>query len=210
MAATRQQRLRRRRLSTAYRRRPTPKFSTPRARNPARLSTSRALRGCSSTASSSTATGTPFQDHQPATEEVLADIAGRKRYCRPRGQVKAPRRHPGLVDDERHRPGKVSLSGSRVCCRERSRSSRCWRPLTMANRSAKAAMSTSPLRPRTFYHAGWADKLAYAGLAAGASSAWRCGASDSVELPAAHARVEDRPALATGNTVVLAGRRPRP
>ena len=54
-----------------------------------------------------------------------------------------------------------------------------------------------------FYYAGWADKLDYAGPRRGPALARRGRAGHPVELPAADARVEDRPALAAGNTVVL-------
>ena len=43
-----------------------------------------------------------------------------------------------------------------------------------------------------FYYAGWADKLDYAGLGANPRSLRRRRSGDPVELPAAHARVEDR------------------
>ena len=43
-----------------------------------------------------------------------------------------------------------------------------------------------------FYYAGWADKLDHAGLGANPRALGRRGAGHPVELPAAHARLEDR------------------
>ena len=43
-----------------------------------------------------------------------------------------------------------------------------------------------------FYHAGWADKLEYASLGPEPAPARRRRPGHPVELPAAHARVEDR------------------
>ena len=43
-----------------------------------------------------------------------------------------------------------------------------------------------------FYHAGWADKLDYLAPGRPRRAAGRRGSGDSVEFPAAHARVENR------------------
>ena len=49
-----------------------------------------------------------------------------------------------------------------------------------------------------FYYAGWADKLDHVGLGASPAPAGRRRAGHPVELPAAHARVEDRPGAGRG------------
>ena len=49
-----------------------------------------------------------------------------------------------------------------------------------------------------FYYAGWADKLDYAGLGAEPARARRRRAGHPVELPAADARLEDRPRARRG------------
>ena len=60
-----------------------------------------------------------------------------------------------------------------------------------------------------FYYAGWADKLDYAGLGADPALARRRGSGHPLELPAAHAGLEDRP-RAGGRQHRRASSRPRP
>ena len=150
--------------------------------------------GCSSAASSSTASGKAFKTISPATEEVLAEVAeAERRRRRPRGRGRAHGIRAGLVPDVRRRPRQVPLPDRP---HPAGAGPRARRPRDARQRQADqgvAATSTCPLAAaHFFYHAGWADKLDYAGLGPQPAAARRRRPGHPVELPAAHAGVEDR------------------
>ena len=92
-------------------------------------------------------------------------------------------------------------SASPASCRSGPASSPSWRRSTTASRSRSRRDVDVPLAAaHFFYHAGWADKLEYAGLgtADAATPDRRRRPGHPVELPAAHAVVEDRAGAGRG------------
>ena len=87
---------------------------------------------------------------------------------------------------------------------ERSRSWRSSRPSTTASRSGSPRDVDVPLAAaHFFYHAGWADKLAYAGLGPDPRPLGVAGQVIPWNFPLLMAAWKLAPALATGNTCVL-------
>ncbi len=137
--------------------------------------------------------GTTFKTINPATEETLADIvaagpsdvdravaAARKAY----ETVWAPM--PGAVR------AKYLYRIARLIA-ERAREFAVLESIDNGKPIRESRDVDIPLvSAHFFYYAGWADKLGYAGFGADPTSDRRRRPGDPVELPAAHARVEDR------------------
>ena len=151
--------------------------------------------GCSSTASSSTPLdGRTFKTVNPATEEVLAEVteAGQADVDR------AVRRGPqgvrqGLVRSCRPRErGKYLFRIARII-QERARELAVLESLDNGKPIRESRDVDIPLvAAHFFYYAGWADKLDHAGFGPDPQAARRRRPGHPVELPAAHAGLEDR------------------
>ena len=167
----------------------------PRARVPRPSSTSSRRTGCSSTATFvDPADGEPFKTINPATEEVLAEVAeagaGRRRP-RGRGRPRARTTRSGARCPGRDR-AKYLYRIARII-QERSRELAVLESLDNGKPIRESRDVDLPLvAAHFFYYAGWADKLAYAGFGAEPAAARRGRPGHPVELPAAHAGLEDR------------------
>ena len=175
-------------------REPCPPSSTPRHPSPGPSSTSRAATACSSAAQFVEATGgAPFKTINPATEEVLAEVseasdadvdaavtAARTAYTRVWSRMSGAER------------GKYLFRIARIL-QERAREFAVLETLDNGKPIKEARDVDVPLAAaHFFYHAGWADKLDHACLGPEPAPARRRRPDHPVELPAAHARVEDR------------------
>jgi hypothetical protein len=148
---------------------------------------------CSSTASSSTASGTPFKTVNPATEEVLAEIAEASADDVDRGRRRAHGIHPACGRDVGRRPREVPLpdrahpagAGPRV---RRAGDPRQRQADQGEPRRRRAARGGALLLPRRL---GRQARVCRSTARTRAPRRRRAG--HPVELPAAHARVEDRP-----------------
>jgi aldehyde dehydrogenase (NAD+) len=148
--------------------------------------------------------GEPFKTINPATEEVLAEVA---EATEADVDARCGRRAPPTPACG---PGCPAPSGASTCsaspasCRSAPASSPCSRPSTTASRSASRATSTCRLAAaHFFYHAGWADKLEYAGLRSGPPPLGVAGQIIPWNFPLLMLAWKIAPALACGNTVVL-------
>ena len=112
----------------------------------------------------------------------------------PRRGGRAPRLRPRVVADARAASAASTSSASRGSSRSARASSRCWRRLDNGKPIKESRDVDVPLAAaHFFYYAGWADKLEYAGFGPDPTAARRRRPGHPVELPAAHAGVEDRP-----------------
>ena len=180
--------------------------STPR--RPSRASVVRPRSrptACSSTASSSRAAAAPFKTINPATEEVLAEVAeaddGRRR---PRGGG---------------RPQGATTRSGRGCPAPSAPSTSSGSPASSRSAARELAVLESldngkPIRESRdvdiplaaahfFYYAGWADKLGYAGLGPDPQPLGVAGQVIPWNFPLLMLAWKIAPALACGNTVVL-------
>ena len=150
------------------------------------------------------ATGTPFKTINPATEEVLADIAEASE-ADVDAAVKAARTAYGRVWSTMSGTdrGKYLFRIARLL-QERSREFAVLETLDNGKPIRESRDVDVPIAAaHFFYHAGWADKLAYAGLAAGARPHGVVGQVIPWNFPLLMLAWKIAPALATGNTVVL-------
>ncbi len=137
--------------------------------------------------------GQPFKTVNPATEEVLAEVstAGPRDVDR---AVEAARRAyertwSKLPARER---GKYLYRIARIV-QERARELAVLESIDNGKPIRESRDVDIPLvAAHFFYYAGWADKLAYAGLRSRSATARRRRSGHPVELPAAHAGLEDR------------------
>ena len=137
--------------------------------------------------------GAPFKTVNPATEEVLAEVseasdddvdaavaAARTAYTRVWSRMSGADR------------GKYLFRIARIL-QERAREFAVLETLDNGKPIKEARDVDLPLAAaHFFYHAGWADKLDHASLGPEPAPAGRRRPDRAVELPAAHARVEDR------------------
>ncbi|HNQ05946.1 MAG TPA: aldehyde dehydrogenase family protein [Tetrasphaera sp.] len=150
------------------------------------------------------ATGTPFKTINPATEEVLADIAEASE-ADVDAAVKAARAAYTRVWSTMSGTdrGKYLFRIARLL-QERSREFAVLETLDNGKPIRESRDVDVPIAAaHFFYHAGWADKLAYAGLAAGARPHGVVGQVIPWNFPLLMLAWKIAPALATGNTVVL-------
>ena len=186
---------------------PTPRRSSTRPAPESRAIVDlRRRTGCSSTASSSTpSTARAFKTVNPATEEVLAEVAEAGAADVDRA-VRAARRayDPHLVADARRASAASTCSASPASSRSAPASSRCSSRSTTASPSRSPATSTCRWSPRTS-----------STTPAGPTSSTTPGSGRTRGRSACAAQVipwnfpllmlawKIAPALAAGNTVVL-------
>ena len=119
---------------------------------------------------------------RPAPADVDRAVAAARRGVR-----------RGLGPDARARSGPSTCSGSPGIIQERSRELAVLESLDNGKPIRESRDVDMPLvAAHFFYYAGWADKLAYAGFGADPRPLGRGRAGHPVELPAAHAGLEDR------------------
>ena len=168
--------------------------STPPRPSRARSSTSSPPTACSSTASSSTAPARPFKTVNPATEEVLTEVASGSEADVDRAVARRPPRiHPGLGPDAPGRPRQVPVPHRAAAA---GAGARVRRPGDAGQRQA------DPRVPRRRRPAGRGALLLPRGLGRqarargprpGPPAARRGRPGHPVELPAADAGLEGRP-----------------
>ena len=169
-----------------------PPASTTRPR-PSRAASSTSSRptACSSAASSSTADGSAFKTISPATEEVLAEVAEAD-DADVDAAVKAARRAYSRVWSPM--PGKERakyLFRIARIIQERGRELAVLESLDNGKPIKESRDVDVPLvAAHFFYYAGWADKLEHTRIRHRAARGRR--PDHPVELPAAHAGLEDR------------------
>ena len=148
--------------------------------------------------------GHAFKSVSPATEEVLAEIseaneadvdaavkAARRAYTRTWSKMSGAERAKYL-----YRIARI--------LQERARELAVLESLDNGKPIRESRDVDVPLvAAHFFYYAGWADKLEHAGLRAEPAAARRRGPGHPLELPAAHAGLEDRAGPRLRNTVVL-------
>jgi aldehyde dehydrogenase (NAD+) len=159
---------------------------------------------CSSTASSSTATAEPFKTINPATEEVLAEVAEAGAADVDRA-VKAARKayDPGLGPDAGAERAKYLFRIARII-QERSRELAVLESLDNGKPIKESRDVDVPLvAAHFFYYAGWADKLEYAGFGPDPQPLGVAGQVIPWNFPLLMLAWKIAPALACGNTVVL-------
>ena len=168
--------------------------STPRPRSRARSSTSSRRTGCSSTASSSRARGHAFKSVSPATEEVLAEISeASEADVDTRGEGRAPRLHAHLVEDVGRRARQVPLPDRAHPPGARARARRA-RVARQRQADQGVARRRRPARRGVLLLLRRLGRQARARrLRPRPAAARRRRPGHPVELPAADARVEDRP-----------------
>ena len=109
--------------------------------------------------------GKAFKTVNPASEEVLAEIAEADDDDVDLAVKAARRAHGGLGRGCRARSGPSTSTGSPGSSRSAPASSPCSSRSTTASRSRSRATSTyRSSAAHFFYYAGWADKLEYAGF----------------------------------------------
>ena len=148
--------------------------------------------------------GTPFTTVNPATEEVLSEVAGATDADVDRA-VRAARRAFTRVWGPM-RPadrGKYLFRIARLL-QERAREFAVLESLDNGKPIRKSRDVDVPLAAaHFFYHAGWADKLDWAGLGPGPRPLGVAGQVIPWNFPLLMLAWKVAPALATGNTVVL-------
>ena len=134
-----------------------------------------------------------FKTISPATEEVLAEVthAGPEDVDRAVAAARQAYERTWSVMPGRER-GKYLFRIARLI-QERSRELAVLETMDNGKPIRESRDVDIPLAAaHFFYHAGWADKLSYAGFGPSPRPLGVVGAGDPVELPAAHAGVEDR------------------
>ena len=148
--------------------------------------------------------GTPFKTVNPATEEVLSEVAGATDADVDRA-VRAARRAFTRVWGPM-RPadrGKYLFRIARLL-QERAREFAVLESLDNGKPIRESRDVDVPLAAaHFFYHAGWADKLDWAGLGPGPRPLGVAGQVIPWNFPLLMLAWKVAPALATGNTVVL-------
>ena len=152
------------------------------------------------------ASGKYFATINPATEEMLAEVAdGGRRTTSTRGAggARAPTRR--LVEAARARARASTSSASRARSRSARANSRSLETMDSGKPIKESRDVDVPLAAaHFFYYAGWADKLDYA--LRGARRRGRSASSAQImpwNFPLLMAAWKIAPALAAGNTVVL-------
>ena len=181
-----------------------PPSSTPRPPSRAASSTSGPPTASSSTASSSPGTGTSFKTVNPATEEVLAEVAEASDADVDRAVTAARRaydtvwaRMPGA---ER---AKYLFRIARII-QERARELAVLESLDNGKPIRESRdVDVPPAAAHFFYYAGWADKLSYAGFGAEPRPLGVAAQVIPWNFPLLMLAWKIAPALACGNTVVL-------
>ena len=139
-------------------------------------------------------TAQSFKTINPATEEVLAEVAeaddGRRR---PRGRRPPARAYDRVWGRMPGASAPSTCSGSPGSSRSAARELAVLESLDNGKPIQESRDVDIPLvAAHFFYYAGWADKLEYAGLRPGPAAARRGRPGHPVELPAADAGLEDR------------------
>ena len=160
---------------------------------------------CSSTASSSTATAQPFKTINPATEEVLAEVAEADEADVDRGrQGRPPRLRHGSGRGCRAASAAKYLFRIARIIQERARELAVLESLDNGKPIKESRDVDIPLvAAHFFYYAGWADKLEYAGFGADPQPLGVAGQVIPWNFPLLMLAWKIAPALACGNTVVL-------
>ena len=163
----------------------------------------------SATASSSAASGsrprsrTWFTTVSPATEEPLAEVAQADAKDVALASTPPVRRSRPWSALAPRRAREVLFRIARVL-QERAREFAVAESMDGGKPIKESRDFDVPMAAaHFFYHAGWADKLEYAFPGGDRRPLGVAGQIIPVELPAAHARVEDRAGARVGNTVVL-------
>ena len=148
------------------------------------------------------ATGTPFDTINPATEEVLASIATASSKDVDRAVNAARKAAPKWAALPAKERGKYLYRIARIL-QERAREFAVLETLNNGKPIRESRDTDIPLvAAHFFYHAGWADKLEYAGL----PSTTPYGVVGQIipwNFPLLMLAWKVAPALATGNVVVL-------
>jgi aldehyde dehydrogenase (NAD+) len=149
-------------------------------------------------------TGTPFKTVNPATEEVLSEIASGSEADVDRAVSAARRAFTKVWGPMRPTDrGKYLFRIARIL-QERAREFAVLESLDNGKPIRESRDVDVPLAAaHFFYHAGWADKLDWAGLGPGPRPLGVAGQVIPWNFPLLMLAWKVAPALATGNTVVL-------
>jgi acyl-CoA reductase-like NAD-dependent aldehyde dehydrogenase len=149
-------------------------------------------------------TGTPFKTVNPATEEVLSEVAAGSEADVDRAVTAARRAFARVWGPMRPADrGKYLFRIARIL-QERAREFAVLESLDNGKPIRESRDVDVPLAAaHFFYHAGWADKLAYAGLGPDPRPHGVAGQVIPWNFPLLMLAWKIAPALATGNTVVL-------
>jgi aldehyde dehydrogenase (NAD+) len=149
-------------------------------------------------------TGTPFKTVNPATEEVLSEIASGSEADVDRAVAAARKAFTKVWGPMRPADrGKYLFRIARIL-QERAREFAVLESLDNGKPIRESRDVDVPLAAaHFFYHAGWADKLDWAGLGPGPRPLGVAGQVIPWNFPLLMLAWKIAPALATGNTVVL-------
>jgi acyl-CoA reductase-like NAD-dependent aldehyde dehydrogenase len=149
-------------------------------------------------------TGTPFKTVNPATEEVLSEVASGSEADVDRAVAAARRAFTRVWGPMRPADrGKYLFRIARIL-QERAREFAVLESLDNGKPIRESRDVDVPLAAaHFFYHAGWADKLDYAGLGPDPRPHGVAGQVIPWNFPLLMLAWKIAPALATGNTVVL-------
>jgi acyl-CoA reductase-like NAD-dependent aldehyde dehydrogenase len=149
-------------------------------------------------------TGTPFKTVNPATEEVLSEVATGSAEDVDRAVAAARRAFTRVWGPMRPADrGKYLFRIARIL-QERAREFAVLETLDNGKPIRESRDVDVPLAAaHFFYHAGWADKLDWAGLGPGPRPHGVAGQVIPWNFPLLMLAWKVAPALATGNTVVL-------